>query len=174
VPKEELKVRGAGAPTKYTDDMPDIVLLLMYQGATKAMLARTLQVDISTITEWQKDPTKPEFGAARRLGRDWAKGWMEEQALDNLKNPNFNAVLWSMQMRNRYGYSESPKRKIKNLADASHLERCTQIFKAIEEGELTADEAAKYMNIVATGAKIEEVTELRDIVEKLEKHVKGD
>ena len=93
-----------GRPTKYKPEYCETVIELLNQGRSIYSIARALQVAKSTLQEWAKE--HEEFSAALTTGKDFSKGWWEDEGQDNLHNKEFNSTLWYMNMKNRHGYSD--------------------------------------------------------------------
>lgn len=100
-----------GRPTKYTDDMPQRVLDLMAEGASIAVVARELGVCKDTIYAWEKDESKAAFSDAIKRGRELSEAWWSERGRLELYNSKFNHVLWYMNMKNRFGWSDKVEQK---------------------------------------------------------------
>lgn len=52
---------------------------------------------------------EPEFAEVINTGRILSQSWWEEHAKQNLYNKDFNAPLWYMNMKNRFGWSDTQK-----------------------------------------------------------------
>lgn len=95
-----------GRPSKYTEDMPQMVIELMREGASLAEVASELGVSRATLSKWQADENKPEFVEAIKIGVDLSQAWWEKQGRTELWNSKFNHVLWYMNMKNRFGWRD--------------------------------------------------------------------
>lgn len=102
-----MKKQNVGRPTKYKlESMPNKVIKLMSQGASKAEVAASLGITHETLNQWEKDPNKPEFSEAIKRGEDLSKAWWMRMGRENLKNKEFSPVLWYMNMKNRFGWRD--------------------------------------------------------------------
>ena len=80
-----------------------LVLLAMGQGAGISELPLDLGLWPTTVEEWRDK--HPEFCGAVRLGSLLGRSWWERVGRRNLWNPEFNNVLYMMNMSNRYGWT---------------------------------------------------------------------
>jgi len=97
---------AGGRPSKYTDEMPQVVIDLMAEGASLAEVAAELEVSRATLSKWQHDDTKPAFVEAIKRGIDLSQAWWERQGRTELWNSKFNHGLWYMNMKNRFNWSD--------------------------------------------------------------------
>lgn len=117
----------AGRPTKYRDDMPDKVIELMSEGASKNEIAGTLGISYETLCEWQKvggDYYIKEFSDAIKKGEALSLCWWERQGRKQLENKEFSYTGWYMNMKNRFKWADkqevehSGSLQIKDLTDS--------------------------------------------------------
>lgn len=95
-----------GRPSKYTDSMPDRVIELMSEGASLAEVAADLGISRATLDKWSHDERKPEFVESIKRGIDLSEAWWLRQGREALREKGFNYVLWYMNMKNRFGWSD--------------------------------------------------------------------
>ncbi len=153
--------------SKYEIAYGEIVLDLMKDGALINECAAEIGVDADTVRRWRR--THPEFNEVFSLARTCAQAWWEKKARKNLDNPKFNTILWSINMRNSFGYAEHRRIALPDLLNAkSHVQRCDVVIKALMNGDVSAEEALKISKTFVEMARVEEVTELKAIIEKLE------
>jgi len=85
------------------------------------------------------------------------------------KDCNLNAVAWSMMMR--YDGQNTDERTV-NLPELgtckTFKEMSECVIKAFGDGRLTPKEANVLTDIIGKGAKVDEVTELRRMLEEIE------
>lgn len=94
----------AGAPTKYTDDMPDKIIAAMESGKSVVRFARDIRVHFDTIYEWAK--VHPEFSEAFKKAKSYCEAHWEEWLVNNLENKQVNASLVKLYMTNRFGWAD--------------------------------------------------------------------
>lgn len=112
----------------------------------------------------------PEFEEAYLLAKDRGSQYYEKMINDNKDNPNFNLAAITFLMRNRYGYTNDRRIRIKGMSKAkTHNERLHTVDKQVDVGNLTAKEAQCFANYVAISAKIDEVTQQAADIEALKK-----
>ena len=89
--------------SKYDPSFCDKVIQLMANGASKKELALELGVIPWTIWDWEK--RHPEFHQAIKIGEMLSEAWWMREGRMNIHNKDFNAVLYMMQMSNRFGWT---------------------------------------------------------------------
>lgn len=98
----------AGRPTKYKPEMCDRVIELMKEGASKTEVAADLDITWDTLARWQEE--NPLFSEAIKRGERLSQAWWERMGRQNLVDPyqgdKFNATLWYMNMKNRFGWRD--------------------------------------------------------------------
>lgn len=105
-----------GRPSRYKPDLCEQVTQWFRDGDSKCEVAYKLNIDEQTLYDWSKK--YPEFAQAVKKGTNASKGWWMNIAKDNLMNRNFNAVLWYMNMKNRFGWTDKHENVI--TATISH------------------------------------------------------
>ena len=163
-----------GRPTEYNPSMCNTVLEKFSEGWSKEEIAVELGIAYQSFLNYQKK--HPEFLEAVKEGERLAKAWWLRQGREGLTRDKFNFVGWSMQVRNRFSYhtDEQPVKVPKLKASYTFTEKVNTIIDAAKNGDITLSEAKKLAEIVAIGAKIEEVTELKKIIEEIEESRKGE
>lgn len=110
--KLEVK-RKAGRPygsTKYNDEFCDVVIQEMSNGASIEEVAATLGITKDTFYQWVK--RYKDFSDAKKIGEEKSKAWWMKQGRGGLwadsqqETKKINAVLWYMNMKNRFGWSD--------------------------------------------------------------------
>ena len=121
-----------GRPKQTLSTLPegwqDVVIDLYAKGASDVEVR-------AQIAEWRGSFTfdlwerwlneEPEFSEAIKKGRLKSQAWWESMARYNLENPRFNATLWYMNMKNRFGWRDKP-------ADQQDESLATIVSKLIE------------------------------------------
>lgn len=93
-----------GRPTKYNSAYCQTVILMMTEGASMVEIAAEIGVNKTTLYEWEK--AHEEFSNALKKGRAFSEAWWVREGRTNLKDRNFNHVLWYMNMKNRFGWKD--------------------------------------------------------------------
>ena len=102
-------------PTKYNPKMCKKVIELMSEGASLCEVAAELGICKDEIDEWKEQV--PEFSEAIKKGKLLSQVWWEKQGRLNLTNKNFNYILWYMNMKNRYGWSDKKDVQLDNVSE---------------------------------------------------------
>ena len=89
--------------TKYRPHFCNKVIDLMAEGASKKELAIELGVSPWSVSDWEK--RHPEFHQAIRIGEMLSEAWWMREGRRNIHNKEFNAVLFMMNMANRFGWT---------------------------------------------------------------------
>src|SRR3990167_5924921 len=109
-----------GRPTKYESWMCDKLIELMSEGASKNEVSVALGIHWDTFCDWQKKNS--EFSYSVKRGEKLSEAWWERIARENLitfhKGPQFNAVLWYMNMKNRFGWRD--KQEIEHSGEVTN------------------------------------------------------
>lgn len=93
-------------PTKYKSVMLKKVTRLMSAGASKVEVAAALGVTRDTIYEWSR--TNQEFSDTIKMGETLSQAWWEKKARLSLEPGKINTALWFINMKNRFGWQNSP------------------------------------------------------------------
>lgn len=96
--------RKVGRPTKYKPEYCKKIVEIMSQGASLCEVAAELNVEQDTLNNWTKE--HKEFFGAKKRGIELSKSWWEKHGRIQLENPKFNATLWYMNMKNRFGWRD--------------------------------------------------------------------
>ena len=102
-----------GRPSKYKPEMCEQAIELMKEGASLVEVAAEIGVRRSTIYDWmdeESDRYIEEFSDTIKRGVELSQSWWEKQGRTNLvnkyQNDSFNASLWYMNMKNRFGWKD--------------------------------------------------------------------
>ena len=95
-----LGLRGEGYKYPGDEKALEVVVDIMGQGGTKAMVAMELSVSRGTIETWQNN--NPAFRSIMDIGETLAQAWLEQVALDGLHDRSFQAHLWKFMMCARF------------------------------------------------------------------------
>jgi hypothetical protein len=105
-----------GAPKKTICLLPshwqEALLELYRQGGSDKEVKALIYSWIGTFSNnlwdrWMKE--EEDFWETIKRGRMLSEAWWEKQGRTNLKNKDFNATLWYMNMKNRFGWADSQK-----------------------------------------------------------------
>lgn len=104
----EAEAKPGGRPTVYDPSwMLVVVLCLMGAGASKVELVAALGITEETLSDWCKvesDRYKPIFAETVALGERLSAGWWQQCGRQRVGDKNFNTVLWTFNMANRFGW----------------------------------------------------------------------
>lgn len=168
----QKRVAGTGKGNWKYEPKTHIPILteIFENGGDIAAFCRTAKIARSTFQEWRKhfDDFKEAYNHAKELARYW---W-EKQGQENLCNPHFNTNAWRLMMRNRFDMADSRRVAVPGLTKAkTYKAQYNCVKRALEDEELTPDEALKLGNFIATGAKIDTMDEVMARLEALEANV---
>ena len=162
----------AGEPVTYNKltHLP-ILLTVFARGGELVTFLNEVEICRSTFyEEWL--PKFPElrrtYEVAKQLAHDY---WCALKPLDlsSIEGQNFNLKLWTVIMRNRFGYTDSRKIKLPGLKNATTMnDKINCLISYIGDGGLTAHEAQQLSNVVLTAVKVNEATVLEDRLKALE------
>lgn len=116
----------AGRPTDYRPEYCDIVVELGKHGVSKEEMALELGISVTTFYTWQA--ANEEFLKAVKQAEGESIGWWKKEGRTNLKDKDFSATLWYMNMKNRFGWKDKTETEhsgsveIKNIKDMSNEE----------------------------------------------------
>lgn len=103
-----------GRPKKTLNDLPenwkDGVLDLYKEGASDVEAMVFLNISDSTFRRMLKE--EPKFSKTIKMGRKMCQSWWEREGRTNLRNKEFSAVLWYMNMKNRFGWRDKQETDI--------------------------------------------------------------
>jgi len=103
-----------GRPSKYKPGMLPKIIALMSEGASQVEVAAMLDVSRVTINEWC-DPKSPyyieDFSYTIEKGVALSNAWWEREGRTSLRDKDFNANLYRINMNNRFGWSDRSETK---------------------------------------------------------------
>jgi hypothetical protein len=114
--------------------------MLYGEGASDREVMQELDL---TPSRWKvlMDDINCDFPELVELGRARSQAWWERQGRVHLQNNKFNASLWTIQMKNRFGWSEKSEQSLtnvefRNMDDASLDEQIAALDKALRTKRL--------------------------------------
>lgn len=167
-----------GRPTDYNPEFhpQEIIRLMKEEGLTDVEVAVRWDIVVETLWEWKQ--SHPEFSKASTRARQCRKAWWLEKGRQGLftgEKEKFDSRLFAMMMK--YDGINLDERivKLPTLATCKTFnEQATCILAALAVGKITLNEANGYVDIIGKMAKIDEVTELRRMLEEVaEKQKQG-
>jgi len=142
----------AGRPTKYEPSMLPRIELLMGMGGSKVEVAVDLGINRDTLYAWCKE--HPEFSDTIKRGEDLSQSWWERQGRTSLKDKEFNATLWIMNMKNRFRAEWSDKTEVNHTGKVEISSAIINARKrAAEDEEWTPDEESSIADMVVNAPK---------------------
>jgi hypothetical protein len=107
-----VMIMPAGRPTKYKEEMCDIVVEMMREGASKCEVCAELDISEETMNQWFKDGKHPEFTEAIKRGVQLSKAWWEKKGRTSLSDKEFSYTGWYMNMKNRFGWADKQETNV--------------------------------------------------------------
>lgn len=174
-PKEAVETKlerivrycNTGLEVKYDPEVhPKLLVDIFTEGQDICSFCVEAEVVAATFHRWVHQ--HEEFRIAYAHAKEVAYQWWMRKGIEGMSTPGFNHAVWNIFMRNRFGYTDVRKLKVKNIHKAkSATERHDCVTKMIGGGEVTASEANALANFVKTGAEINQMTNVVADVEKL-------
>jgi hypothetical protein len=162
------------------------IIAILAAGDGSAEFCSLNNISHETFSVWNEK--HPEFHAAYLVAKQKGKAWWEKIAKQHLTiysskdkdedTVKFNQTLWSMIMRNRFGYTEHRRIGVKGIEklqenqDSKFSRQFNKLLDAMSEEQLTAHEAQQFAKLLESGAKLYETEQLVGRLESLEKLVK--
>lgn len=98
----------AGRPKKTLKDLPknweELLIDLGNQGGAKIQMQVALKIDDDTLERLEREDKK--FSVVLKEAQKASEAWWLAHGSKQLENRNFNAVLWYMNMKNRWGWKD--------------------------------------------------------------------
>lgn len=167
---EKTQKHPGGRPTKYDEAYCEQFLNLSADGWSKEEICLEWLISHQTFYDWQNK--HPEFLEAVKRGTQLSKGWWMRQAREHLSSSKefpFNAVLWSMNMRCRFGMTEDQLPHVAKFAKAKTIkEKAEALTEALSHGVIAPSQANLALDAVSKEANLIEKSDLIKRVEALE------
>lgn len=97
------------------DKWRDTILAMYDQGASDREIMRYLNLTPAAWQMLRDDIVTSDFGELIELGKMYSWAWWEAQGRKNLNTKQFNASLWTINMKNRFGWSEKSEQSLTNV-----------------------------------------------------------
>jgi hypothetical protein len=115
------------------------VLSLYDQGASDREVMRELSLTPGAWDTLYKDVLESDFQELVDFGRAMSHAWWESQGRINLKTKGFNTSLWTINMKNRFGWSEKTEQSLtqidfENMDDSVLIKKITELNKKMDLG----------------------------------------
>lgn len=137
-----------GRPQKTIKDLPSnwktIIEDNMKQGASKQEIKAKLFISNDLFARLMREDK--EFSETIKEYEQYSYAWWLTIARENLENKGFNAVLWYMNMKNRFGWKDKREIEHKNTETAT-----------FDISKLTNDDLALLSNMMKRIQSIEKI-----------------
>jgi len=91
---------------KYASTMPALAKKYLAEGYSKEATCGLLGIRKQTFYRWLDEPDKKDFSDAVEEGEALSQKWWEDRGRDACKDGEFNGTVWSMNMKNRFGWRD--------------------------------------------------------------------
>jgi len=123
-PKKTVKKKNPGGrPTKYSDELCEKIVSYFKCGMSIAEICLELDICKQTFYTWCENHKK--FLDSKKKGEFFSEGWWMKQARINLKDKDFNATLFYMNMKNRFGWSDKQEVKMNASVTNKDIQKAT-------------------------------------------------
>ena len=93
-----------GSKGKYKKELCEKARALLEQGYSKQATAGALGISVRTFYQWLED--HPQFSQAVEQGEAGSQKWWEDRGRESCAGDSFNATVWVMTMKNRFGWRD--------------------------------------------------------------------
>lgn len=119
--------------SKLPADWTQVIGALYEEGASDTEIRAALRMSKALWENLYNDPASSSFKEVVDFGRELAKGWWLKQGRENLHSRTFNANLWHMNMKNKYGWSDKTEVNTKTAADMSNDQLEEAVKQAVDK-----------------------------------------
>lgn len=158
-------------PSKYRTEMCDQLISMMKTGDSKTHFCAEHYISDKTFDSWMQkhEEFKEAYAVALRHSEKWWQNIAKKHIIHANNGTILNSVAWSMNMRNRFRWTEHRVLKVEGLKEAPTLgKKFEVVMHKIENGCLTPSEISCLNDTLSVGLKIVEAMELLGRIEKLE------
>ena len=118
-----------GRKSKFKQEYIQLIEQHLKSGYSYTSFASRLNIHIDTLYEWEK--RFPEFSEAKKVGLMHAQSFWEDIGRDMAINGNFNA--WKFNMKNRFGWRDTPPEGIHVPQEVEILKKPKLIIQLDED-----------------------------------------
>ncbi len=155
----------AGRPTGYRKEYCEEIVKLANTGMHMYRIAATWGVSYDAINEWSH--FYEEFHQAYARAKTIQAANMMDKVIDGMTNRNFNAQSAHIVVTQFIKMAKEREIALE-INGESLAEKAASIIDNLKKPVMSAVEFNQIMSGIATAAKIDEVTDLRDKLEMLE------
>lgn len=153
------------------------IISMFSEGKTRSMFCAKHTICNDTFEKWRK--RHPLFNRACDVAHDKARAYFDKMRdehllseidLDNKSMTGINHAVFNRMYNTRFNIPDKRAVKVKGLGKSKNeRDMLKALTKAIDEGELTPDEAQKLASLIDVSLKIKNTQELEDRLTVLEK-----
>ena len=163
--------------SKYSESMCLEIIQMFSEGKTRSMFCAKHTICNDTFEKWRK--RHPLFNRSCDIAHDKARAYFDKMRdehllseidLENKSMTGINHAVFNRMYNARFNIADKRAVKVKGLGKAkTERDMLKALTKAIDEGELTPDEAQKLASLIDVSLKIKSTQELEDRLTILEK-----
>jgi hypothetical protein len=164
------KVLG-GIDTKYKkEEHIPLLIELFSEGKAVCNFCAAAEVAQSTFYDWldKNEEFAKAYAIAKQLAFEW---WMDRAAVNLMEadKEKFNAKLWQVMMRNRFGFSANRAVELPLLKKCKGpAEQLQCIINYVSNGDINPQESQQLAALIMAALKVDEHTEVKERLEKAE------
>lgn len=170
--KDELNPWGS----KYKECMCIEIMQMFDEGKTRSQFCAKHSISNNTFEAWRKRHWL--FDTAYQVAHEKARGYYDKLRADHLimefseegnAITGLNHALFNRMYNTRFNIPDKRAVKVKALGNAkTEREMLSSIMQAVEDGELTPDEAQKLANLIDVSLKVKVSQELEERINQIE------
>lgn len=174
--KTDLKDVDNPWGSKYSESMCLEIIKMFSEGKTRSMFCAKHTICNDTFEKWRK--RHPLFNRSCDIAHDKARAYYDEMRdnhllseidLENKSMTGINHAVFNRMYNTRFNIPDKRAVKVKGLGKAKDEQAMLKaLMRAIEEGELTPDEAQKLAGIIEVSLKVGENTVLKSRLDAIE------
>lgn len=156
--------------SKFSGEMCRELIEMFSKGKGRENFCAKHNICERTFSQWLDK--YPMFNDAYMIAHDKAMQYYNDLAQDYLieehEGAKLNTRVFNLIMRNRFNMPQNRIVKLKGMTKRSAQDKLDSICNAVEQGQLTADEAQKLASLIDSTIKAAEFDELKSRVEAIE------